>query len=205
MDNHNAYRGSVGRFTMIMSLHVAIGIAVVSCGGEADQSSDEPEPSGGSAPGFSSGLPAEKPLNGLTEDEQAVLCDSLTDYSYDRLLGDAQEAFCRYTALLGAGRSMAETDAELRGECAGLFEACLMLEREDLTTGGVQTCPTIGAACTATVTEYERCFTDAQLAYEAALADLPACEGITLDDFPVQLPVPTQPASCVRYAQKCSN
>jgi hypothetical protein len=94
-------------------------------------------------------------------------------------------------------------DGQLQLSCQQFYDNCIASPPPESMAMTIQTCPMQGPQCTATVAELEQCYTDSELALEASWGSLPDCRSLTLNQLPIQLPLPHSPDSCVTLAQKC--
>jgi len=187
-------------------LLVAIGLGTLTgCYGSSER--DDDDDGGSSLPsdgGIDTGLDEGSTIGSLSDEEYAQLCDALLDYTLDRFYGSAQESLCKWQALTVAGFDAPASDQDLQQACQEFYDTCLGLPPPDEAMApGVETCPPRPASCSATVAEYEACYSEFQQAFEQALASLPACFQVTLADLPIQLPTPALSPSCSRVAEKC--
>src|SRR5204862_6364638 len=87
-----------------------------------------------------------------------------------------------FTTDLQASSDATATDADLQSTCEGLYASCV--------AGGVTTnCSQIPATCTATVGEYDTCFSDTV----AALGGIPPCSSLTRASLPANVARLTNP------------
>jgi hypothetical protein len=156
------------------------------------------------APGqFSSGLPGTSTLSNLTPEQLKQLCSAANSYSLTRFFTVAADPYCKYVAVIAAGYQNPPTDAELRQNCQWGYDLCI--QNPSAITGGtpaVEACPN-PTGCNATVSEYEQCLSEWQLALEGALGGLPECNTLTLSSLPVQFVKPGMPVSCLVVYSKC--
>jgi hypothetical protein len=157
---------------------------------------------GGSTGTFSTSVPGDRPLNGLSSSEIATLCADLANYSSNSTL---KRDNCRLTGFLTASLASSmstATDAELQAACSQISTSCL-------TT--TPNCPVPAPAdCTATVAELTACASDSAAQTHLLASQVPACTGINRTAIKnatssVGSALVGQPASCQAYEAKCSS
>jgi len=150
---------------------------------------------------YSSGLPGDKVLGSLTDDEAAGLCKKLSDYfSDDGPVGkNIEDVGCRFSSLLTALFTNPPTDAALQASCKASYDTCVAVPS---TTS--ETCTKPDAACTATVAEYDACVNDELGALNQLLGSAPSCDEVTLASASNPLADAPQPtAACQKIQSKC--
>lgn len=152
---------------------------------------------------FSSGLPEEAQIADLTDQQFNHLCDTLYQYFFARFGGGGAPAFCRFVAVVGAGAKSPANDAALMSACQDSYDFCIATPLSPMSVMTLQTCPPRSAQCTATVSEFEKCYADEEIEQEDSWLALPDCSQLTLSQLPVHLPPPSAPASCGTYSSKC--
>jgi hypothetical protein len=195
-------------------LLLAVGTTLVACGGSSEGGNDEGGSSGAgngsspsASPAFDSGLDGSQSVGSLSDDEYGELCSAYYEYAFDRYFGEAKAVMCQWQALLLLSSETLDSDAALRQQCQDYYDTCVELTPPpdgSASGAGAEICPARSATCSATVNEFEQCFSDAQLAFESALGALPSCSSVTLDELPVQIPLLGNPPSCLDYVEKCS-
>ncbi|MEI9952547.1 MAG: hypothetical protein WDO74_27100 [Pseudomonadota bacterium] len=215
---------------MIMKpMFVSIGLSLalcVACGGSSDGSGSSggsggsgpvggPGGSspGGSGPGgsggtpgtsagnFSSGIPGDKQLGSLTDQEFSALCQKLDDYFTDGPVGKSvQEFSCRFSGALLAAISSPKTDAALQASCKTIYDQCIASP-----TTSTVTCTKPDATCTATAAEYDVCVNDMTASVSKLENTLPSCDKLTLASQGTigTGATPETPASCTAVRAKC--
>ncbi len=87
-----------------------------------------------------------------------------------------RDTMCHWQAVMIAGFDMPASDAELQQACQDFYDTCLELPPpEDPSSMVFPMCPARSASCTATVDEFELCYSESEHAFEASLAELPSC------------------------------
>lgn len=158
-----------------------------------------------SSGGFSTSVPASKPVNTLTQQEQTQLCSDLNGYVDDTLTEQLKVPLCRGKALAAALQGGAKTDAEARAACKPAYEKCLT-EPVDTGFDSKQMCDAPAQDCAATVGELSSCIQALPGYLQASLPDLPACDAIEiakLSEYTAEKPQPAEPAACTAYEKKC--
>ena len=125
---------------------------------------------------YSSGVPGDKQLGSLSEQEFQGLCKKLDDYfSTGPVAAGIEEFNCRMSGLFGAALSGAQTDAALQTACKPVYDACIAAP-----TMATSTCTKPDATCTATVAEYDACLNDSLDALSTLQNALPSCDKLTV-------------------------
>lgn len=177
--------------TMTRLTAVVAVLALGACGGD-----------GGRAAGsFTTSVPGNKMLNGLTPAEVTTLCMDITSFAAD---AEIRKGSCKisgflaaFTASLGSNLS----DAELKVACMEGYSACLAAPDEP----GM--CAAPSASCTATVAELSACLKDSRVALAQIHAATPDCSAITRavleDDSGGGTPPPDTTPACMTFETKC--
>jgi hypothetical protein len=156
---------------------------------------------------FSSGIPADKTVDTLTDAEVTNLCSSLGQYiSTDPGLQESTCHFAGFGVALSASLFGAASDADLQKMCADTEAKC----HEAPLMGEGSTCTKPTSSCSATVGEFEACVTDSLAEATKAFAALPACSSITnaslqmlISSGSSGMTTAVAPASCQTLEQKC--
>ena len=176
---------------------VLIGGSGVACG--SDDSGSKP---------YSSGLPANKIIDTLTDADITILCLSLHDHiSNDRALRSATCHFLGFVAAWGASLAGTATDADLQKACTDSEAMC----KSTPPTSEQSTCTRPPSGCAGTVGEFEACVTDSVAAASKQLAAYPACSSVTASTVSKlfssggsgAMPMTAAPASCTALERKC--
>jgi hypothetical protein len=169
-------------------------IAALGCGGGGTSGGPET---------FTTSVPADQPLGGLSDDELTQLCADGHQFASD---ADVQKDNCRLAGYLSAAFSVAfqpdATDSDLRKLCSDSYDQCIASGSQ------TQPCNRPPANCTATVGEYVTCINDQAEAQHAFVATIPACKTLTraslTADGGTATAGPAYPASCQAAMAKCS-
>jgi len=167
-------------------------------GGNGSSAAGGPSTNSGS---YSSGLPGDKVLGSLTDDEAAGLCKKLSDYFSDDgpVSKRIEDVSCRFSSVLTALFTNPQTDAALQASCKSLYDSCVA---GPLMTS--ETCNKPDAACAATVAEYDACVNDELDALNQLLGSAPSCDEVTLMSASGSLGSGLQPtAACQKVQSKC--
>jgi hypothetical protein len=163
----------------------------------------------GSSGSFSSGLPKDASLGGLSAADQKTLCDSLQSYTSSL---PANNSACKLAGIAQAAVSQfggAKSDADLQKACSDAETACKNRPTPKFDAGTTtSTCKPLPANCTATVGELETCITDGTAASSKAFASIPECSALTASFFKPSDGgglggLGTTPPSCQPVNQKC--
>jgi len=153
---------------------------------------------------FSSGLPGDKQLGSLTDDEAAALCKKLSEYFADgsAVSKSFEEMTCRLGSVVLATLGGPATDAALQASCKGFYDSCVAAP-----TMNSESCGKADASCTATVGEYEACVNDSVKQIGQLGTAVPACDKLTLSSAATVFAggASTSPASCQAVSTKCPN
>jgi hypothetical protein len=176
------------RWTILVVLVAALGLASPSCGGDKATSG-----------GFTTSVPGDKPLPTLTPGEASTLC---IDVARAYAGAHTQEDICRFLAYYAAVFAGSSTQAELQAACTMTRDMCL----RDGGTLGPPGCEMPSADCTATVTDLGRCVNDNKKNVDQQVAMAPTCDLVTPERVAAELSnVPPTPASCITLAMKCAD
>jgi len=148
--------------------------------------------SSGSGP-FTTSVPGNTPLTGLSGTQQTQLCKDFTTYA-DATLAPA---LCKSVGLLLAAFSGGTTDAQLQTACAAGYASCLSADGGATVTCDPSATP---STCTATVADLTACFN----AQSAAAAQIPSCSSLTAASLASALGdggSSATPAVCVPFEQ----
>ena len=167
-------------------------------------SSDQP----GEAP-FSSGLPPDSGLGGLSDADLTRLCSSRLEYLLSKPV--VQEGNCKlaggFAALFDFLAGKATSDADVQASCGKAYDQCKATIASDAGASNLM-CSKPKPTCTATVREYEACTTDMVQSYRQIVDEMPACQDMKLSDIHVgdagtsDSPI-QNPASCEALRAKC--
>lgn len=165
----------------------------------------------GSSGSFSSGLPKDASLGGLSAADQKTLCDSLLSYESSASTNTSACKFAGIAQAAIAQFSGAKSDADLQKACSDAETACKNRPAPKVDGGTTtSTCKPLPPNCTATVGELEACITDETAAANQAFASIPECSALTASFFKQDggglgrgLGGGTPPASCQTANQKC--
>jgi hypothetical protein len=165
-------------------------------------------PSAGGAPAtnsgtFSSGVPKDKQLGSLTDDEAAALCKKLSDYFADgsAVSNSFEEVTCRVTSVLSAALfGGSGTDAALQASCKTFYDTCVASP-----TTSSESCKKADATCTATTGEYEACVNDSVAQISQLGSAVPTCDKLTVASATALFTggATASPASCEAVSAKC--
>ena len=151
---------------------------------------------------FSSGLPGDKVLGTLTDDESAALCKKISDSFADgtTVAKSVEDFTCRFSSILSALFMTPATDAALQAQCKSMYDTCIAGP-----STSTETCKKPDATCTATVAEYDACVNDQLKALSQLGNILPTCDKITLASASTLLTGSgtETPASCQTVETKC--
>lgn len=191
----SATNASGGTSTAGTSASTAGGTSKAGSSGSAGSASQ----SGG---GLDTGLPGDKPLSSLTDDELAALCDKFDDFYSTGKVADALQDFnCGFAGLFAAAFSGADSDAAVRAACKATYDECAAAPSETTST-----CNEPSGTCTATVAELEACANDSGKALEQVASAFPSCAELTLTDL-MGMGDDTEmlenPVSCAILETKC--
>jgi len=167
-------------------------------GGNGSSAAGAPATNPGS---YSSGLPGDKVLGSLTDDEAAGLCKKLSDYFSDSgpVSKNIEDVSCRLSSVLTALFTNPPTDAALQASCKSLYDTCVA---GPVTSS--ETCNKPDAACAATVAEYDACVNDELGALNQLLGSAPSCDEVTLASASGSFGSGLQPtAACQKVQSKC--
>jgi hypothetical protein len=154
---------------------------------------------------FSTGLPPNQSLGGLSDADGQKFCDSLnTFYSSNPVFKDfACKSSSYLAAVLLVGFGVAMTDEEAQKTCSDAFDKCA----SGIADGGTSTCKKPSSQCMATTTEFEACVNDSIGVIQGATAGIPACSSITVaslkSDAGSPFPMTQDPTSCDVVKTKC--
>jgi hypothetical protein len=179
---------------MLKAVATAGALLLVSCGGGKGVA-------GGS---FTTSVPAGKPVNTLTADEQATLCSDLIAF---RLSLNAE--LCLISAYVETGFTAdftSATDESLRMTCSNIEEMCL----SPADAGAGTTPPKCGGvsspACVATVAEVSTCVSALKVGYDRQASTLPSCSTVAVSSFPdggLATTPADRPPICQRLDEEC--
>jgi hypothetical protein len=170
---------------------------------------------GGSGPGaagaattnsgtFSSGLPGDKQLGSLTDDEAAALCQKLSEYFADgsAVSKSFEEVTCRASSVILALFGAPTTDAALQASCKTFYDSCVAAP-----TTSSESCGKPDASCTATAGEYDTCVNESVKQIGTLGTAVPSCEQLTLASAATVFAgsASASPASCQAVSAKCPN
>jgi hypothetical protein len=143
LDDTGHFRGCVRRVVGVSGTALLATWLLFACGGNTEGGSGVTSSTGGaSGQAFSSGLPSDRTLGSLSAQELQQLCSAFNDFALKRYSGVAAPALCKFSAVLGAGLSMSQTDAELRQECQQSYDLCIQTAPSlSGSTIPVQVCP----------------------------------------------------------------
>jgi hypothetical protein len=176
---------------------------------------------GGGGATFTTSIPGNKPLGGLSDTELATLCSDGAAFAADP--ANKMDA-CRLLAFLETALtqvfSTGGTDVSLQMSCAATYNQCLNPSVDggagsvdggagSVDGGAGPSCMRPPANCTATVAEYTACVNDQTAQTRAAASEVPACSSVTLanvalTDGGTGTTSLTEPASCQLVQLKCS-
>jgi hypothetical protein len=159
---------------------------------------------GGGSGTFSTSVPGDRPLNGLSSSEIATLCaDAANHIANSGLKQDSCHITGFAEAAYQATSSSNATDAELQAACSQASMRCLT------STTAPNCFVPPRADCTATVAELTACANDDWAQTHALASKVPACSGISRavissanSNGGLALALP---ASCRTYQSKCSS
>jgi hypothetical protein len=163
---------------------------------------------GGGGGTFTTSVPGDKPLGGLTGAEADQLCRDQNKFISESTY---QMDMCRISAYLAAAftatLSTTATDAELRTSCSDTYTQCLNPD-PDGGAGAGGTCGAPPPSCTATVAELAACLNDEVAQYHALARQIPECGSLTraglVETDGGSTPGLTElPASCQTVQSKC--
>ena len=153
---------------------------------------------------FSSGLPGDKQLGSLTDDEAAALCKKLSEYFADgsAVSKSFEEVTCRLGSVVLATFGSPDTDAALQASCKSFYDSCVASP-----TMSSESCGKADASCTATAAEYEACVNDSVKQIGQLGTAVPSCDQLTLASAATVFAggASTSPASCQAVSTKCPN
>jgi len=146
--------------------------------------------SSGSGP-FTTSVPGNTPLTGLSGTQQTQLCKDFTTYADSTLA----PALCKLDGLLAAAFTGGTTDADVQAACAAGYSACLTADG-----GSTVMCNQNGApsTCTATVGDLTSCLN----MQTAAFAQIPSCSSLTVASLAGAFGdggSATEPAVCMQF------
>jgi hypothetical protein len=158
---------------------------------------------GGSGAELETDLPGEKPVDSLTDDEIAGLCDEWEKLFSEGAVGDSlKQLSCSIGGVVAGLFSGAKSDAELQAACQAAVDDCVAAPAE---SSGAECKPS--GTCTATVAELQACAADSAAALVAAVEQVPGCDALTMDglsDLGTQpRPGSENPESCRIAQEKC--
>ncbi|HEY4156576.1 MAG TPA: hypothetical protein VGM29_00705 [Polyangiaceae bacterium] len=148
---------------------------------------------------FSTGLPGDTPLSGLTSDQLTTVCSALSSYLAKV---NSSDGACRtqafMAAILAARATAGSTDMLLEQVCQQAYDDCAVP-----TTPTLSMCNTPMADCTATIMDLEACYS--AISTEVAGASAPACgalPGAGMLGNQSVAPL-AEPAQCATLATNC--
>jgi hypothetical protein len=153
---------------------------------------------------FSSSLDKSKTLEQLTPDEGIKLCNEV--YAFETrsgMIADMIELTCRVNAPVGVHRlgDTSQSDADLRAACKENYDVC-----RSAPPPAPAECPFPRPTCTATVADEDAALNDWFAWTQAARAQVPTCDEITvayLEALGGSNPEPPLPASLTTFGEKC--
>jgi hypothetical protein len=183
------------RISMVLAGLVAF--SAVACGGSSDDGGDK---GGNGSTTVSTSIPENTKASDLTQTQTEELCDAAGEAAKAALSGpELKAASCGFSAYIGA------TLLQSADKCQELYSECMKAPEE--TSGGTSNqgddCKKPSSACTATVGEIEKCWSDAFASTKAAFAALPGCDDVGKDIAMDSTPQGDVPASCKIVEQKC--
>lgn len=189
----------------LVLLGVLVGGLLEGCGGGGND--------GGKAARFTTSVPADKPLGGLSGDELGTLCaDGERFAAQPSVRADSCRVAAYFTVAFSAAFTPDATDADLRTQCTQSYDACIT-PSPDGGAGGGDTgsamCTPAPANCTATVGEYTACINDSTAQTHDFASSVPDCgsvsrAGLTSAGGGTSPTLTGEPASCVTVDMKCS-
>jgi hypothetical protein len=155
---------------------------------------------GGGEGTFTTSVPGDRPLGGLTPGELITFCADGQKFSAQPTV---KQDRCRLAAFLGAADvatfSPTATDADLKMACSQVYDNC---------SSSTPNCPHPPATCTATVAELTTCATATAAQTHDLAGKLPDCGAIDRASINASAnvlgTVMDRPASCQPLDMKCS-
>lgn len=190
--------------SFVCAAALASSVFAIACGGDDDKK-------GASSPDDVSSVDSNKKISDLSSSEAKEYCEDGQDFAKEQYSSiDAKKISCGIQALFSSGAS-AETDGEAQAACRELLEQCLSQPDEtggDAGTAEDNTCDDFIADaknCTATVGEYNKCFSDQvnqlkSLSSRDFCAEAKASAGGETPDLGFETP-----ASCTAISGKCES
>ncbi|MBN2802476.1 MAG: hypothetical protein JXR91_05245 [Deltaproteobacteria bacterium] len=196
------------KLTLIF-MALLLSVSVASC---KDDSGD------GGGTTVNTGLPEDKIVSDLTDDEVYKACVAITKLVNST--ADDTELLCKSEALMTVGMSymvLGEfmTDDAMVTTCDEAYKACMDAPATDDATTPEEECAgssteDIPANCNATVGEIENCLSDYNKLAADSIPDLPSCSSLTSEKL-IELSAsygdmqtePEPPASCDVVNEKC--
>lgn len=187
----NGIFGKRSAMAAVAAMAVVAASAASSCGG-----------SGGGTTGFSTSVPGDKPLSGLTAAELSTLCmDIGRAFANDSAFKSSACKFAGFTTAAFLLIDPQVTDAALQAACMQTYDACLA-------NPGTGMCEMPDATCMATVSELGACIGDTKVSFQQLAAAIPSCGSLTkasLGSGGGDAGTPMESAACMAFNAKCPN
>jgi hypothetical protein len=139
--------------------------------GEADETTEP-----GVYGNFSPQVPADKPLDSLTDEESQQLCQELSEYFH--AIWELQlELICRFNAVVLASVMNPVSNPEAQQACQDARTECLATPKPS-----TDNCPNT-ASCSLPVSHLVTCTNDGAVVAKERASSVPDCEELTLADL----------------------
>lgn len=179
---------------------IGVMLTLPGCGGNGSDSAGPTVSAQGGGPTFSTGVPGDLTLGGLSDAQNQQLCADTKAFYYAQGAA-SKDGVCDRVGINAALATMAASDAEARSTCQSAHDSCLA---QPVVMSNIN-CNHLDATCLATVTEYKACLQDAIAVVARQLDSVPPCQSLTTGSLPSLGAggAGPSPASCTLIVQKC--